>query len=258
VEGRGIKVDAAGMGSRVSGVRIEGCSVSGAVSEGVYIGGEAGRVVIKRCVVCDSGLDGVLVTGSGTTTGLSLEASLISANGFGADRRSGVVVNAPNGTGFALIHNTVVDNNLSGLLVWDTAGAFTLVNNLFHGRSYRAHLVTGRALPANARVTGNFLTEYGPGKHIVACNAGSEPVTFDAAAAFEAAHACASGNLGAPDPLLADPENGAFSLRGAASPCRGAGVAVPGVDTDLAGNLFGDPPSIGAYEHGGGRSGDAP
>jgi hypothetical protein len=118
VEGRGIKVDAAGMGSRVSGVRIEGCSVSGAVSEGVYIGGEAGRVVIKRCVVCDSGLDGVLVTGSGTTTGLSLEASLISANGFGADRRSGVVVNAPNGTGFALIHNTVVDNNLSGLLVW--------------------------------------------------------------------------------------------------------------------------------------------
>ena len=48
-------------------------------------------------------------------------------------------------------------------------------------------------------------------------------------------------------PSFTNAANGDFSLA-AASPASGAGVALPEVSGDLAGNCYADPPSIGAFE----------
>lgn len=50
------------------------------------------------------------------------------------------------------------------------------------------------------------------------------------------------------DPLLVNPAAGDYRVQ-AASPLRGAGVAIPGLTLDLLGQPFASPPSIGAVEY---------
>jgi hypothetical protein len=49
------------------------------------------------------------------------------------------------------------------------------------------------------------------------------------------------------DPLLVNPSNSNYHLLGA-SPAIGSGIPVAGVVFDYEGNLYNDPPSIGAFE----------
>lgn len=65
--------------------------------------------------------------------------------------------------------------------------------------------------------------------------------------AWELAVSAATGNVRS-DPLFTNAATGDFTLQ-SGSPCIGAGVSIPGLTTDYAGNPVANPPSIGAFEY---------
>ncbi|MBN1669716.1 MAG: right-handed parallel beta-helix repeat-containing protein [Kiritimatiellae bacterium] len=72
------------------------------------------------------------------------------------------------------------------------------------------------------------------------------PDTFDSLGAFQEKTGFDTHSIAA-DPLFAGPDS--FRLR-SGSPCPGRGAGVEGIRMDFAGNLFRDPPVIGALEFG--------
>ncbi len=246
VEGRGIKINAdlvAGDSTRgVSGVVVENSTVSGSAGEGIFIGGRAGMVTVRRCTVRDNGGIGVLAQESLITNLLlDLYSSVIRNNGT-APHGCGVAYNVPAGQGIVVRQNSFYDNNNIGLNIWSHDGEARIMNNVFHASAYRTHLLVNDDISATAVISNNCFTEFGAGQPIFNYT-GS---TYDTVAAFDTAYsAFAAGDIGTSDPLL----NADFTIQGMGSPCYHAGNAAAGIALDRNGTPFSNPPSIGAYEY---------
>jgi hypothetical protein len=240
-EGRGIKIKADISGTdtsrSLSGVLIEDCAVSDNAGEGMYIGGNAGTVTIRRCTIQDNALDGILAQEPGATTLLlDIASSVVRGNGS-ADNRHGLTYNVPSGQGLRVRHTTLFDNTYLGLNLWASAGEIILQNNLFHASSARVHLYTPGTL-AGATVENNCFTEFGA-SNIIGCNSAA----YTSVTSFEAGASVSASNIGAAAPgVTAD-----LRIAGAASACYQAGTPTV-IITDRAGTAYRNPPSIGAYE----------
>jgi hypothetical protein len=197
-EGRGIKIKADIKGAdnsrSISGVIIEDCNVSRSAGEGIFIGGNAGTVTVRRCTVQDNDGTGILAQELETTT-LLLDMSSTVAQNNGVDGDTyGLQYNVPAGQGLRVRHSTFYDNNSTGLLISAHIGDAVLTNNVFDATDARYHLWVGTELPADAIVANNF-REFEPKTPIIAY-IGSPERDFDTVADFDDAYNFASDNIG--------------------------------------------------------------
>lgn len=245
-EGRGIKINAdlvAGDNTRsLGGVIVEDCVVTGSAGEGIFVGGNAGTVTVRRCTVRDSIANGILAQETEVTTLLlDIYSSVIVNNGT-APNGCGVAYNVPAGQGLRVRQNTFFSHNNIGLNVFNHAGEAVIMNNLFHSSSWKVHLLVNDDISATAAVSNNCFTEFGTGQPIFNYTG----TTFETVLAFDTAYSTfTGGDIGTADPLL----NAVLTLQGTGSPCYHAGSAAAGIADDRNGVAFNNPPTIGAFEY---------
>ncbi|TVR86339.1 MAG: right-handed parallel beta-helix repeat-containing protein, partial [Spirochaetaceae bacterium] len=207
-EGRGIKIEADLVdlvevqdddNSRsISGVILEDCNVSGSVGEGIFIGGNAGTVTVRRCTVRDNEGTGILAQERETTTLLlDMSSTVVQNNGV-----PGLQYNVPAGQGLRVRHSTFYDNNSIGLYISKPAedgspihsGEAVLTNNVFDASAFTAHLVMETVLPEDAIISNNRFREFGQEDLIIGYDVQPNPNAFSTVAAFDTAYAFASDN----------------------------------------------------------------
>ena len=225
---------------------VTGCTFTGDSAQ--YGGGFllfGGSATVTGCTFTgDSAADGgglFVYEGSATVTGCTFTGDSATggsgAGGGGVFDDAGTLVctncvfagNTSNGFGGGLDFNTAPSVTLTGCTVTGNGGfeavysqsvnTLTLTDDIFFGDTNT-----------------DFIDEFSPSVSVSHCDIGT--------AGFSADSVTLTANIGA-DPLFVSSTN--LHVQ-AGSPVVGAGVAVPGLTTDITGAMRANPPTIGAYE----------
>ena len=234
-EGHGIRIKADTGAGSISGVSITGSDIQNCASSGIYIGGEAGTVGVFRCKIGGNkyGIQCAGIMGVASLK-LKVHSSLIlNQNSSGAQ---GISYNVATGSSFEIINNTFCNNLMSFFIGSCGAGTRILKNNIFYSAdSLHTYLYCG----SNPAIQSDFNSFYQHGGNIIGWNG----TAYTSVANFSSAWSTDTNSAGS-DPELINP-SADWHLEGS-SPCKNAGTSA-GVLTDFEGNIYTNPPSIGAF-----------
>ena len=232
-EGNGIKVISDATGT-ISGVSIEGSSISASKGRGIYLAGNVGIVTISRTKVQANAGGGIsLVDANPSSLKLYLASSLVYSNsGYG------VSFNVPFGQGFQVYQNTFYNNGPISFAVFGHSGTADMRNNIFSSSTPTTHFysvaLTGPVIDHNDyHENGANIIGYGATAYTTVAN-------------FRSATLLEQHGIGS-DPILTGPSSGDLTLQ-SISPCKLKGDNTVGVVSDYSGVAFGNPPSIGAFQ----------
>ncbi len=242
-KGTGIIIDAnssildGNMTRTISNVSISDTEISGSAGEGIYLTGNSGTVSIRRTGVSGSGRHGIYAVDAGTSNlVLDLAASLVKDNG--TTGHNGIAFNAPNASGYRIVHNTISNNSDYNIYLTGASGSTELTNNIF-GTADLAHLIVAGAFTPGSLISGNCFQEYG----FNTLNYLGTP--YGTVADLEAGVTEFQNNTGSINIYL----NSDLSLQGTGSPCYQSGRTGTGITTDYREIPYRTPPSSGAREY---------
>ena len=236
--GIGAKIVTGTNSGTLSGISLNNVTISGSSGDGIYIGGETGEVTISRSKIKSNANYGVRVAGVAgiATIKLTLQSSLIYSN-----TNPGVWIDAPNGDGFNIYHNTFYNNGNVNVGIQSHSGSANIINNIFYN-TLVSHLYIASTL-SSADVDYNCYNDRG---NMISYNATSYATIIGfRATGFEA------NGTGTDEAAtfisLTNPGGEDLTLQTNSS-CKTLGMTGIGISTDYLGTSYINPPSSGAYQ----------
>ncbi|MBK8869987.1 MAG: right-handed parallel beta-helix repeat-containing protein [Elusimicrobia bacterium] len=233
-EGHGIRVMADDGAGTMSGIRLERCTISNSIGDGVRLAGNIGPVTLHRMNIQNNDRGISVEDSTATSLSLILTSSLIHRNG-----QWGLFYNSPTAAGLRVFQNTFFSHSFIQLAIFNQAGEARIQNNIFHTTAPVTHLYSESVLMA-PMINNNCYTEMGT---IVGYNG----TPYSLVTSFHSETGFEMNGVGG-DVDLTNPIGGDFSLQ-ATSDCRGLGATGLGVTADYIGGAFASPPSSGALEY---------
>ncbi len=229
-EGRGIKIAADSGAGFLDAVIVEDSTVESCKGEGIYINGETGIVKVTRTIIKSNKRDGIAVSDlSSLSIGVKLTASIIRDN-----LNEGFVYNAVAGKGVEVYNCTFYNNTTIDLSIYSNSGYIRLMNNIYN--SGVTHLYSTSAI-VNSEIDYNCYYQNSSSA------IGWGGSAYNSVSLFNAAYPSFDNNSNGSDPLFN------ASLTPSSAECKGKGIYISGINTDINGNNFKNPPTLGAVEY---------
>lgn len=233
-EGYGIKIKADLNAGTISNISIEQTSVFNNEGAGIYISGECTEILINRNSVYQNKVHGIEVLQS-TNVPINIK---VTSNEIYKNNNSletcGISYNVNGGFAPVFINNTFSENS-RGLFLWNFAGEPVIKNNIFYA-TYGTHFYSP-VLIEGTNIDYNCYYDFGD--NLIGYNgiAYSDLNTYQT----ETGHDLNSIDE---NPLFINMND--FNLQNN-SPVKNKGTNA-GIIYDRVGNIFNNPPSMGAYQ----------